>query len=123
MTLASAARSLLEAPATTPGSPFSIASKPAQRIRERVDECLGTVVNRLESTRHESCDGAGDENPAFVPSAHLFADSLDQIERARHIGIDDVLHFGELLVQESFAETMPRIRKQRVNGPIPRFRQ
>jgi hypothetical protein len=86
-----------------------------QRIREGVDERLAAVIYGLEGPGHEAGDGSGDENPAFHAAAHVTRHFLHEVERAGDVRVDHVLHFGELLVQESFAEAMPGVGQQRVD--------
>jgi len=49
--------------------------------------------------------------------AHLPRDALDEIERADHVGVDDVLHVLELLVEESLAEPMAGVGEQCIDAP------
>src|SRR5689334_13101794 len=71
-----------------------------QRVRERIDEGLGAVVHGLERAGHVARNRTGDQDLAGVLAAHLFRDALDEIDGARDVGVDHVLHLGEFLVEE-----------------------
>ena len=47
------------------------------------------------------------------------ADPLDEIQRARDVGVDHVLHFGEFLVEKSLAQAVTRIGEQRIDARAP----
>src|SRR5205085_8836348 len=86
----------------------------------RIDERLGAVVDRVEAARHEAGNRAGDEDPAAAAGAHLAADLLDQVDGAGDVGVDDVAHFVEVLVEESAAEALAGVGEKRLDRAAAR---
>lgn len=89
----------------------------AQRERERIDERLGAVVDRMEGAGHEARDRPRDEDPAAALCPHVLSDALYQVDGAGHVCINDVPNLVEVLVQERPAEPVAGIGEQRLHRP------
>jgi len=48
--------------------------------------------------------------------AHAAADALNEPDRAGDVGVDDVLHVVEVLVQEAVAQAVSRVGEERCHG-------
>jgi hypothetical protein len=51
---------------------------------------------------------------------HVAGDELNQVDRPGDVGVDDVAHVLELLVEEGAAEAVAGVGEQRVDGPALR---
>ena len=93
---------------------FSSARK---RKGKRIDERFGAVVDGLIRARHETGDGAGQQDAALATAAHRPADELDQIDRPGDVRVDDVPRVLEVLIEKSVSQPMPGVGEQRVDRP------
>jgi hypothetical protein len=89
----------------------------AQRERERIEEGLAGVVDRLETARREAGDRSRDQDTSGIAPEHFVADAMDQIERSRDIGVHHTPDALEILVDKRLAEAHAGIRQQRVDRP------
>jgi hypothetical protein len=62
-------------------------------------------------------DGAGDQDAASSPGTHVAADALNEVESSRNIGVDDVAHLVEFLIEERATQPMARIGEERFDRP------
>src|SRR3979490_1536564 len=60
----------------------------AERYGERVEEGFGSVVNRLESPRHQTCNRTRDEYATLTSSPHAVGNLVDQTYSAIDIRVN-----------------------------------
>ena len=54
---------------------------------------------------HEAGDGTGDQDAATATLAHVASDFLDEVDRAGDVGVDDLQHLVEVLVEKALAQS------------------
>ena len=90
----------------------------AQRERERINEGLRPVVDRLIGAGHEAGDRTGEQDASRTTRPHAAADVLDEVQCSGDVGIDDVAAGREVLVEEATAESMAGIGQQGIDRPL-----
>ncbi len=84
---------------------------------EGIEQRLGPVVHRLERARHVAGDGSGDEDAPAAGGEHLRQEAVEEVERPRHVRVDDALDVAPLLVDEGTTEPAAGVGDERGDGP------